>query len=140
MHRVRFTSPIYVGLVLLAGLSGCGQKFAPVTGTVKYTDGKPLTGGMIVFYPANGSEALPADGQIKPDGTFTLRTKKPGDGVMPGEYTVGISGPPIEGDFVEEGTTPPPAVDPKFTDPQKSGLKATVPAEGGTFTFTVSAP
>jgi hypothetical protein len=68
-------------------LSGCGgPNVAKVTGKVTY-NGKPVTGGKIMFYPESGRMAL---GEIGPDGTFTLTTFKPGDGALVGSHRVVI--------------------------------------------------
>jgi hypothetical protein len=74
-------------LILLVAL-GCGGSDAlQVTGTVKNADGSviPNEGGLVIFQPAEGNTA---SGGIQPDGSFTLMTGKPGDGVKPGAYKV----------------------------------------------------
>src|SRR5437762_1355796 len=66
------------GLVLVAmliQLVGCGgptgpvRNYADVAGAVKYK-GKPLTMGTVMFQPPTGAMAT---GDIKPDGTYTLK-------------------------------------------------------------------
>jgi hypothetical protein len=49
--------------------------------------GVPVTSGAILFYPAEGPGAV---GDIGPDGTYTLRTHKAGDGAMIGSHKVAI--------------------------------------------------
>ena len=81
---------------LLAGLLvcvGCGEKPAsgtvPVTGLVMLDD-KPVAGATVSFSPdAKGGRA--AVGTTDASGRYTLTTKKPGDGAMPGAYTVMIT-------------------------------------------------
>jgi hypothetical protein len=68
-------------------LGGCGgPNLARVTGKVTY-NGKPVTGGKIMFYPESGRMAL---GEIGSDGTYTLTTFKPGDGALVGSHRIAI--------------------------------------------------
>jgi hypothetical protein len=59
---------------------------APVSGRVTY-DGKSVSQGRIMFYPASGRMAV---GQLGPDGRYTLTTLKPGDGALLGSHRVAI--------------------------------------------------
>jgi len=78
----------------LIGLAGCGGREAyQVTGRVQYKDGSPISGGVrvIQFQPAADTTAeihKAASGNIAPDGSFELFTRRPGDGVIAGKYTV----------------------------------------------------
>ena len=80
--------------VALLPLVGCGGRTAyEVSGRVQYKDGSPITGGvrMIHLEPAENTTAeirKMATGEIAEDGTFTMYTRKPGDGVIPGIYLV----------------------------------------------------
>jgi len=62
-------------------------KVVPVEGKVLY-NGKPLEFGVVAFQPSRGQ---PAMGIIRPDGTFTLATYRPEDGVPLGHHKVRIS-------------------------------------------------
>jgi hypothetical protein len=77
-------------LVALA-LTGCGDRQYPVHGTVALEDGTPVTRGLVVCERFDGGPAVSAQGEIKPDGTFRLGTRKPGDGLPPGRYKVLIN-------------------------------------------------
>ena len=87
-------------------LSGCnsGPKVAPVRGRVTY-NGKPVTGGKIMFYPEHGRPSL---GTIAEDGTYSLTNKVAGDGAQVGQHKVTIEstkvhpGSTIEAKSVEE--------------------------------------
>jgi hypothetical protein len=58
-------------LVLLLGLTGCGDDSkAEVSGTVK-VDGEPVADGAILFTPVNG-KGQPAGGLIQ-DGTYSVK-------------------------------------------------------------------
>ncbi|MGD9632918.1 MAG: hypothetical protein AB7I57_07320 [Pirellulales bacterium] len=66
---------------------------AQVSGKVLYKDGSvPKAGVRVVrFEPTDDSPAevrRPAGGAIGDDGSFTLSTRKPGDGVYLGKYAV----------------------------------------------------
>lgn len=67
-----------------------------VSGKVLYKDGSvpkaPIT--LVRFEPTPNSTAeirKAATGEIGPDGSFTLNTRKPGDGVYAGEYHVAFT-------------------------------------------------
>jgi hypothetical protein len=67
-----------------------------VSGKVLYKDGSvpkaPVA--LVRFEPTQDSKAeirKSATGEIGPDGSFTLYTRKPGDGVFPGEYHVAFT-------------------------------------------------
>jgi hypothetical protein len=79
--------PLWLTCLACALLSGCGgPKVAPVRGKVTY-DGKPVTGGKIMFYPESGRMAI---GEIGADGTYTLTTFHSGDGALVGPHRVAI--------------------------------------------------
>lgn len=60
---------------LLAAICGCGGSNAgSVSGTVTY-DGKPVTGGTLVFYSDTGSYSA----GIRPDGTYSITDMPPGE-------------------------------------------------------------
>ena len=73
----------------LVSVVGCGPQrpaMAPVHGKVTL-GGKPLAGGRIAFYPAEGRPAL---GPIAADGTYKLTTFLPDDGAILGKHRVTI--------------------------------------------------
>ncbi len=71
----------------LFAASGCGGSgLVKVKGLVTL-DGQPLEGVTVVFVPAN-ENVLSAAGITDKSGQFSLMTRKPGDGVAPGEYRV----------------------------------------------------
>lgn len=84
-----------VAMCLLAiafpGIVGCGDgapERYPVSGTV-LIDGKPLTHGLVTFYPTSGRSSF---GQVNAEGRFTLSSRKAGDGVLPGSQRVTVKG------------------------------------------------
>jgi hypothetical protein len=129
------------GVVLLVAISltgcGAGPEYVPVTGTVKYSDGSVPKGDApaITFQPVEaGPKKKGASGTIAEDGSFTMQTVKPGDGVQPGDYKVTVhvmQGYPRGKQMVAE----------KFTKPDTTPLNATVDAsEDNHFDFTVERP
>ncbi|MBR4750307.1 MAG: hypothetical protein IKX88_00755 [Thermoguttaceae bacterium] len=70
-------------VLLLVACVGCGGR-SQVHGKVVFSDGSPLTYGTLVFT----NDSTICKGDIQDDGTFKMRTFKPGDGVPPGTYKV----------------------------------------------------
>lgn len=121
------------GLLLVAGCAETGLKTVQVHGQVTY-QGKPVSEGWVTFLATTPSEGMPnrpATGDLQPDGTYQMRTIKPGDGVVPGEYVVTIVA------YEYDKWTPPQTPDdhPDYTIPKKyvsaqtSGLTITIPAD-----------
>jgi hypothetical protein len=104
-------------LVLVLVVAGCGTRTGNVSGTVKYQN-KPLPGGSITFL-SDSKNSVTAT--IDKDGKYSA----PKVGV--GQARVTIT-PLINmgGMTMSTGTptpqAPPPALPPKFNDPDKSGL------------------
>lgn len=76
------------GWLLATLVTGCGggPELVPVTGKVMY-NGQPLPFGVVMFQPNAGQ---PAQGEIQPDGTFTLSSFKPDDGAVIGTHRVSV--------------------------------------------------
>ena len=121
-------------VVILACLTvtGCGGGgFVPAGGKVTFDDGTPVGGGGIAFQ----TSTFMADGRINPDGTFTLSSLKPGDGLPPGTYTVTVGWSEYD---ANERTVY--LVDPSFGNPNTTTLKAEVTKGRNNFDFVVSKP
>ena len=117
--------------VLAIGCAGAKSDLLQVTGTVKNADGSAVAapqGGTILFLPNGGGEA--ASGDVKEDGSFTMMTKQPGDGVKAGNYKVVLQ---LWKDY-RAGTL---AVPKKYGDASTTPLKATVDADHTHFDFIV---
>jgi hypothetical protein len=109
--------------------SGCSRNI-PVHGNVSFSDGTPLRGGTVCFQ----NEILLSQGEIQSDGTFTLGTGKPNNGIPSGHYNVYISGafqyeatPERKNEF--EPLSEPkstPLIEQKFMSPYTSGLSCDV--------------
>jgi hypothetical protein len=118
--------------VLAIGCGGdAGSEMLPVTGAVKNADGSAVSaqqGGKVLFIPDGSGE--PAAGGVEPDGSFTMMTEKPGDGVKPGSYKVVLQ---LWKDY-RAGTL---AVPEKYGDAATTPLSATVDADHTQFDFVV---
>jgi hypothetical protein len=84
----------WVVLVLLAGCGGNDKPLVPVSGRITYGGGNWPMPGNITFAPLESAGDLPArpgSGRFEEDGSFVAGSYKPGDGLMPGKYHIGIS-------------------------------------------------
>ena len=112
--------------VIVLATSGCTQSdTVAVTGTVTMK-GQPVDKAEVMFNPKHGRHA---SGVTDAAGRFSLSTAKPGDGAMPGEYTVTL------GEFYppDQPPKPPPGggflpsrFPTKYADPNTSPLTATI--------------
>ncbi|MCZ2342845.1 MAG: hypothetical protein LC104_13810 [Bacteroidales bacterium] len=75
-------------VVALAAGWGCSSSVHPVKGTVRFSDGTPLTIGRVVAY-ADKSE-VGSWGYLKEDGSFEMGTHSHNDGVPLGIYQIAI--------------------------------------------------
>lgn len=74
-------------LFVLAALAGCGTKTHPVRGTVVYKgDGKPVQGGVTIWFESTTPPYDRASGVVEKDGTFYLSTVRDGSGAIQGEH------------------------------------------------------
>lgn len=108
-------------------MSGCsGDRIYPVQGKVVSADGIAPRFGTVEF--RSRTDGTVASGTIAEDGTFSLTTKKPGDGALVGEHDIIL----VRFINVEDGPlhTHGHAVEiPKrYASFETSGLQATVKA------------
>lgn len=122
---------VLCSLMLL--MLGCGGRGGTaVKGKVTFSDGSPLTKGVVVFVGKPGT----FQAAIQSDGSYSL------EHVQPGEYSVAITGvyegdsQPGEMKYDDQGNyipddTPPPKllIDEKYTNPEMSGIRKTVPGD-----------
>jgi hypothetical protein len=116
-------------LILAIGCGG-GEELIPVTGTVKNADGSALRfeSGLVVFMPEAGGRS--ANGSVEKDGSFSMTTVEPGDGVKPGKYKVVLQ---IWKSYRDQTL----AVPEKYGDAATTPLEVTVDADQDEFDFEV---
>jgi hypothetical protein len=121
MSRFRFAALLCAAVCL-----GCTQSdTVPVTGVVTL-DGQPAAQAEVLFNPKTGRMA---SGVTDDQGRFALSTAKPNDGAMPGEYIVTLFEyyPPDKPPKMPPPGQPLPSrFPPKYADPAKSPLTATI--------------
>jgi hypothetical protein len=91
-HRVRHWA--FIAALAAAGCGGADKPLVPVEGRVTYAGGEWPMAGYITFTPLESPGATPArpgSGRFLPDGKFVVGSYKPGDGLMPGRYTISVS-------------------------------------------------
>jgi hypothetical protein len=126
--RLKHLLPLVFAVAV--GCESASQQPILVTGTVKFADGKPVTGESttVVFQPI--SNGRPASATIKPDGSFEAMTEKPGDGMHPGEYKVVLN---VFKNYREQTFGVPE----RYADVATTPLTATVDADTKHFDFVV---
>ena len=111
--------------LLAAGVvAGCGPEMpatVPVSGRV-LLDEKPVEGAAVMLVPEEGS---PAHGATDAEGNFSLTTFEPGDGAVPGTYTVVITL-----NVTDERGEVKSLLPRKYADPRTSGLTVEVAKQG----------
>lgn len=116
---------------LVPGLTGCGRGGGlptyKTTGSVSFSDGKPLAGGTIVFESVD--HPVTARSVIGLDGTFTLSTYDQGDGAVAGKHRVAIS-PAMNMAVDRDEVRAPRVIHPRYKDIDESGLEFEVKADG----------
>jgi hypothetical protein len=120
---------VSVGMLALAG---CGRRdLHPVSGTVRFPDGSPLTTGRVVL--DYGPQAYRGGwGYIKPDGTFTIGSLTQTDGVRAGTVRVAITlASKADGEPGTDGiiTKLKPLIHARFAHPDTSGLSFEIPRQ-----------
>ena len=84
--------PVFVGLLLVAVLVGCGRhsRSGVVSGEVTYR-GQPVNDAALLLYPAGGGAAGPFTIPVTADGRFRISD------LPPGEYKIVVQGAEGEG-------------------------------------------
>src|SRR4051812_41068059 len=117
---------VLVGSLVIGSwcLAGCSARLQPVRGKVTLADGKPAAGSQVVFESDREGKKISARGDVQEDGSYSLSTFQPGDGVPPGKYKAQVNPPPMvnaEGPYVSPFNT-------KYSNFQTSGLEFEVKA------------
>ena len=121
------TKKICVCLLLLIGfsLAGCSDH-CRLTGKVTFSDGKPVTFGMVLFTTGT----FQAKGEIRSDGSYTVGSEKTNNGIPKGTYQVFVTGVTKQVPGMGGMSSYVPLCDVKYENAATSGLTCTVPAPG----------
>jgi hypothetical protein len=126
--------------VMLSGCGGRGDRLPTyrADGIVKFPDGRPLAGGIVLCESPHG---LAARAVIESDGTFRLGTYDKGDGAVEGKHRATVQ-PASSGESASAGGAPPrPAMDDRFKDFERSGIVLEVSPSGRNhFEIVISPP
>jgi len=127
-RAARFGGLACLVALMLAGCPRAPAPLAAVTGKVSY-ENVPIAGGTIVFTPdlSRGHRGAIAVGEIKPDGTYSLRTGS-AFGAEPGWYRVTVTCPASTSYTApgEHFSVPLSMVPEKYGDPELSRLSCEV--------------
>jgi hypothetical protein len=113
----------------MLGVAGCGGDSTPAAGSLRAVKGKVITkdmtalNGLKIQFLPNSQSARPADGEIKPDGTFELTSKDLGEGVAEGEYHVRLD----RGGPLPKGKTSP--IPSQYFDEDGAFLSASIKSD-----------
>jgi hypothetical protein len=127
--------------LLLATAFGCGTdtpQTVPVTGRVTFDGQAPPGPGSVYFVPqeaAAGFPLRPGTGDFDKEGHFTTTTFDPGDGLMPGKYTMLIECWQVPPNM--EGKPSKTYVPKKYQSAQTSGFKLDITPDMGQQTITL---
>lgn len=131
---LKMRAAVLTSVILLVGCSGGGNlDTAPVTGVVTL-DGKPVTSGLVRFWPEGGRTA---EGYLGDDGKFVLRTYEDADGATLGTHKVTVTHvsneKPQEPDYdkpevFRRRSRDKPPIPLKYDNPEASGLTFEVKA------------
>jgi hypothetical protein len=131
---------------MVAAAMGCAPATDAVpAGGVVTLEGVPVEGATVGFLPRDANNKG-AYGKTDAEGRFRLQTYSANDGAVPGEYDVTIHKVHITPEQFERDDPrwkppPPPRylVPKKYSDPNSSGLKATVTkGKRNEFTFQLT--
>ena len=127
MHSRTAVVPLVAALLLpLPACRPSRPAVAPVSGRIT-RDGKPVTSGVVSFYPVAGR---PAAGQIDADGRYTLGTFTRNDGALLGSHRV-----VIEARSVTEGKRRPTTKVAQLSDDMPEAIRMEMEAGNATAGF-----
>ncbi len=107
----------------LLGCSSGETTTYPVSGVVRFPDGKLLREGTIEFEISGVKNPITATGEIAPDGSFFLGTYQIDDGAVAGSHRVVVIADPVIGTGVERpGLLPKSILHQKYRDFRSSGI------------------
>ena len=140
-----------LAIVLILGSSGCSDRIKtyPVALRVAFADGTTIEGAIVAFQSivdeGSDSATYSAVGKVKSDGTCTMTTLEPDDGLVAGRHRATVGLPPLwgsQGQDPDESPAPAaPPLHPRFRNPNTSGIEFTVtPAGPNEFVIQLERP
>lgn len=129
-----------IPLCLLVGFAGCDNPHGTVrvSGLVTVDGAPPPGNGTLTFTvvePAEGFPNRPAMAKFDTDGKYEATSFKPGDGLIPGTYKIGVecyeTPPNMEGKPVKTH------IDAKYMNGETSGLELIVEPKSKAIEFNV---
>lgn len=132
---------LLVFLLVLVFFAGCSKKIK-VHGSVRFSDGVPLTEGTVFL----SDGLLMYHGEIAPDGSFRLGEIREGDGMPPGRYSAWVAANKEEYETDAQGKPTGKRIktnliDPKYTNRKTSGLTFEImPGKRNAIEITVEKP
>jgi len=119
------------GAIALVGCTGSDRpKTIPIKGHVTLDGQPPGEVGKLHFTPteaAEGYDKRPAMGGFDVDGAYTVMSWSPGDGLVPGHYTVNVY----------PGSIANTRIPKKYHQSGTSGLEVTVPVDQGEMEYNI---
>jgi hypothetical protein len=131
MSKQRRNCFFAAAIIIATSCIGCGNQslyeVAVVHGTVTL-DGKPLTGGKVMFAPIaegqNAKAGKPGFGALGPDGSFVISTYGVEDGAVVGKHWVSVMRNLKVGDSERPSTEKPEMPFERVTFPQQQTVVA----------------
>jgi hypothetical protein len=94
MRRRLYLPAVFVFCLALPGCDSDPLQKVQVRGTVTFDGGQCPGDGRVTFSPTAVAEGLPirpATGSFSTDGVYEAMSFRPGDGLVPGKYLVGVA-------------------------------------------------
>ena len=130
---VSISAMFSIAAMCLMSLPGCGdanRQIYPVSGVVRFPDGKLLRSGSVEFEIIGRKPPITATGVISSDGRFVLGTNEIDDGALIGKHRVVVVSYHNIGNGAERpGRIPKAQLHPRYSQYRTSGLTWDVKAE-----------
>ncbi len=147
MLTLRSESPAIACLPMVVAAifcSGCSDKKVPTwqtQGRVVYADDQsPVPGGVTLVLESTVPPHRRSSADLEKDGTFTMSSRRQGDGTMKGEHRVRFTAA-ITPNAPDAVATVSRVMHSRYTDFQTSGLTVDIkPEDGNDLTITVERP
>jgi hypothetical protein len=138
--RSPWVSTLTLTALLAVAAGGCGTKTYPVRGKVIYKDdGKPVPGGVTVWFESTPPPYQRASGVVDVEGNFVLSTVRENSGAMQGEHRIRFE-PIVPYHEPNAAMALAKKMPPRYIEYRTSGLKQTIAPGDNYFTIEVERP